>query len=148
MKVILNKDIKDIGKAGEVLKVKPGFARNFLVPRGLAEAATERKERHWEHLKNVAEAKKRKAVELRKELCTKLSGLNLVIKKTTAPDSDKLFGSITTMEISRCLEAEGYSVDKRDIHLEEPIKVLGTHKAHIKLGEGVEALVTVVVERA
>jgi large subunit ribosomal protein L9 len=147
MKVILNKDIKDIGKAGEVLKVKAGFARNFLIPRGLAEASTDRKEKHWEHLKQVAEAKKRKALDLRRELCSKLNGVNLVIKTTTAPDSDKLFGSITNMEISRRLEAEGFSVDKRDIYLEEPIKILGTHKAHVRLGEGVEALVTVIVER-
>lgn len=147
MKVILNKDVKDLGKTGEVVNVSAGFARNFLFPRKLAEEATENKAKQWEHLKSVAEAKKKKAVEERRGLLSKISGASVKFQ-VAAADSDKIFGSITTSDISRELEKSGFSVDRRDIHLEEQIKVLGTHKALIKMGEGLEATIQVVVERA
>jgi len=148
MKVILNSDVKDVGKVGDVVNVSAGFARNFLFPRKLAEEASEHKAKQWEHLKSVAEAKKKKAIEERRGLLNKINGTSVKFKASSAADSDKIFGSITTSEISRELGKSGFSIDRRDIHLEEPIKVLGTHKASIKLGEGLEATVQVVVERA
>lgn len=148
MKVILAKDVKDVGKTGEVVSVSAGFARNFLFPRKLAEEATENKAKQWEHQKSVAEAKKKKAVDERKGLLSKINGTSVKFKVSAAADGDKMFGSVTTTDISRELEKAGFSVDRRDIHLEEQIKVLGTHKAQIKLGEGLEATVQVVVERA
>ena len=147
MKVILNKDVKDVGKVGDVVNVSAGFARNFLFPRKLAEEATEKKSKQWEHLKAVAETKKKKAVDERRGMLTKINGASVKFK-VSAADSDKIFGSITTTDISRELEKSGFSVDRRDIHLEEQIKVLGTHKASIKMGDGLEATVQVVVERA
>jgi large subunit ribosomal protein L9 len=147
MKVILQKDVKDVGKVGDVVNVSAGFARNFLFPRKLAEEATEKKAKQWEHLKASAEAKKKKAIEERRALLGKINGASVKFK-VSAADSDKIFGSITTSDISRELEKSGFSVDRRDIHLEEQIKVLGTHKAMIKMGEGLEATVQVVVERA
>lgn len=147
MKVILNRDVKDVGKTGEVVNVSAGFARNFLFPRKLAEEATEKRAKQWEHLKAVAEAKKKKAIEERKVVLSKMSGTSVKFKMAAA-DTDKIFGSITTSDISRELEKAGFSIDRRDIHLEEQIKVLGTHKAQIKMGEGLEATVQVVVERA
>lgn len=147
MKVILSKDVKDVGKTGEVVSVSAGFARNFLFPRKMAEEATENKAKQWEHQKSVAEAKKKKAVEERKGLLNKINGTSVKFK-VSAADSEKIFGSITTTDISRELDKAGFSVDRRDIHLEEQIKVLGTHKALVKLGEGLEATVQVVVERA
>ncbi|MBX2995618.1 MAG: 50S ribosomal protein L9 [Bdellovibrionaceae bacterium] len=146
MKVILNKDVKDVGKTGEVVNVSAGFARNFLFPRKLAEEATEKKAKQWEHLKSVAEAKKKKAVEERKSVLSKMNGTSVKFKMAAA-DTDKIFGSITTSDISRELEKAGFSVDRRDIHLDEQIKVLGTHKAAIRMGEGLEATIQVVVER-
>ncbi|MFN7729747.1 MAG: 50S ribosomal protein L9 [Bdellovibrio sp.] len=146
MKVILNKDVKDVGKTGEVVNVSAGFARNFLFPRKLAEEATEKKAKQWEHLKAVAESKKKKAIEERKGTLVKISGTSVKFKMAAA-DTDKIFGSITTSDISRELEKAGFSIDRRDIHLEEQIKVLGTHKASIKMGEGLEATIQVVVER-
>lgn len=147
MKVILAKDVKDVGKTGEVVSVSAGFARNFLFPRKLAEEATENKAKQWEHQKSVAEAKKKKAVEERKGVLNKINGTSVKFK-VSAADTDKIFGSITTTDISRELDKAGFSVDRRDIHLDEQIKVLGTHKALVKMGEGLEATIQVVVERA
>ncbi len=147
MKVILQKDVKDVGKVGEVVSVSDGFARNFLFPRKFASEATETRVHEWEHLKRVADAKKKKAVAERQALLTKVSG-NSVKFKVAAGDSDKLFGTITTTDISKELEKLGHSIDRRDIHLEEPIKLLGTHKAIIRLGDGLEASLQIVVERA
>lgn len=147
MKVILQKDIKDVGKVGDLVNVAPGFARNFLFPRKLAMEATEKRISEWEHLKRVAEAKKKKAVAERQELLNKINGISLNFK-VTAGESDKLFGSVTTSDISKKLEEQGFSVDRRDIHIEEQIKVLGTHKATIRLGENQEATIQIIVERA
>lgn len=147
MKVILQKDVKDLGKVGDLVNVKEGFARNFLFPRKLALAATEKKVTEWNHLKKVADIKKKKALAGRQELIGKMQGVTLNFKLEAAGDSEKLFGSVTTMDISKQLETNGYSVDRRDIHLEEPIKHLGQHKAHVRMGEGLEAEITIVVEK-
>lgn len=147
MKVILQKDVKDVGKVGDLVKVSEGFARNFLLPRKLASVATEGRVAEYEHLKRVAEAKKKKANAERQELLKKINGTSVHFKVTSAPDSDKIFGSITTSDVSRELEKVGFSVDRKDIHLAEAVKHLGTHKATIKMGEGLEAQIQVVVER-
>ncbi len=147
MKVILQKDVKDLGKVGDLVNVKEGYARNFLFPRQLALAATENKVTEWNHLKKVAEIKKKKAITGRQEVISKMQGLTLNFKLEAAGDSEKLFGSVTTMDISKQLETHGYQVDKRDIHLEEPIKLLGQHKAFVRLSEGLEAEITIVVEK-
>lgn len=147
MKVILQKDVKDVGKVGDLVNVSEGFARNFLFPRKMAAVATETKVKEYEHLKRVAEAKKKKAVTERKELLNKMSGIAVKFKMAAA-ESEKIFGSVTSSDISKELDKLGYSVDRRDIHVEEQIKVLGNHKAIIKLGDGLEATLQVVVERA
>lgn len=146
MKVILQKDVKDIGKVGELVNVSNGFARNFLFPRKFAVEATEKRIKEWNHLNRVAETKKKKAIEERKALLTKLSGVSISFK-VEAGETDKLFGTITTNEISKELDKVGFSIDRRDIHLEEPIKILGNHKAIVRLGESLEANVQVIVER-
>ena len=147
MKVILQKDVKDLGKVGDLVNVKEGFARNFLFPRKLAVSATEKKVTEWNHLKKVAEVKKKKAMAGRQELIKKLQGQTLNFRLEAAADSDKLFGSVTNLDISKQLEVNGFSVDKRDIHLEEPIRHLGQHKASVRMGEGLEAEITIVVEK-
>lgn len=147
MKVILQKDVKDIGKVGDLVNVSQGFARNFLFPRKLALEATEKKINEWNHLKRVAEAKKKKAMAERQELLKKVSGTTVKFKMTTGAESDKLFGSVTTTDISKELEKAGFQVDKRDIVLTEAIKVLGQHKATVRYGEGLEATISILVER-
>lgn len=148
MKVILQEDVKNVGKVGQLIDVATGFARNFLFPKKLAVLATEKKVSEWNHLQKVATAKKKKVVAVRQELVNKLKDVTLKFQmETSSGDSDKIFGSITNMDISDRLEKEGYSVDKRDILLEEPIRTLGQHKALVKLGEGLEAEVTIAVDK-
>ncbi len=147
MKVILNKDIKDLGKIGEMVQVKPGFARNFLFPRKLAAEATEKRLKEFKHLQLVAEAKQAKAAEGRKAVLEKLQGQTVQFS-VEADDDEKLFGSIGALDISRELGKAGFEVDKKDIVLEDSIKVLGQHKAKVVLGSGLETEITVAVERA
>lgn len=147
MKVILQEDVKNVGKVGQLIEVATGFARNYLFPRKLAVLATEKKMSEWNHLQKVAEAKKKKAMAVRQELVNKLKDVTVKFEMETSGESEKIFGSITNMDISDRLEDQGYSVDKRDIYLEEPIRTLGQHKALIKLGEGLEAEITVAVDK-
>ncbi|MFZ3230077.1 MAG: 50S ribosomal protein L9 [Pseudobdellovibrio sp.] len=146
MKVILQKDVKDLGKIGDLVNVSLGFARNLLFPRKLAVEATETKVNEYNHLKRVAESKKKKAMAEKQEFLNKIKGTTVTFK-LNAGEGDKLFGTVTTLDISKQLEKLGHSVDRRDIHLEEPIKVLGTHKAIIRYAEGFEAAIQVAVER-
>ena len=147
MKVILQKDVKDLGKVGDLVSVSEGFARNLLFPRKLALEATEKRVNEYNHLKRVAESKKKKALGERQEVLNKIKGTTVAFK-LNAGENDKLFGTVTTTDISKGLEKLGFSVDRKDIHLEEPIKVLGTHKATIRYGEGLETQIQVAVERA
>ncbi len=147
MKVILQKDVKDLGKVGDLVSVSEGFARNLLFPRKLALEATEKRENEYNHLKRVAESKKKKAMTERQAILNKIKGTTVGFK-LNAGENDKLFGTVTTTDISKGLEKLGFSVDRKDIHLEEPIKVLGTHKATIRFAEGLETSIQVAVERA
>ncbi len=148
MKVILQKDVKDLGKVGDLLNVASGYARNFLFPRKLAAEATEKRVKEFEHLKRVAEVQKNKAIEARKTIVQSLTG-TVVEFKVQASEDEKLFGSISAQEISRELAKKGFEVDRKDIVLPAPIKVLGQHKAEVVLGEGdtLKAEITVSVER-
>jgi len=147
MKVLLQKDVKNLGKTGDLVNVSTGYARNFLFPRRMALEATEGRVKEFNHLKSVADAKKKKAVGERMELIKKLQGVSIVIK-ASAGENEKLFGAVTNNDISNELERQGFSIDRRDIHLEESIRMLGSHKATVKLGDGAEAQLTIAVERA
>ncbi len=147
MKVILQKDVKDVGRVGELVNVSEGFARNFLFPRKLAAEATEKRVKEYDHLKRVAETKKKKALSERQEILNKINGVTVKFK-SAAGESDKLFGTVTTSDISKELQKAGFSIDRRDIHVSEPIKVLGQHKATIRYAEGMEAQIHISVERA
>ncbi len=146
MKVILQKDVKDLGKVGDLVTVSAGFARNLLFPRKLAVEATETRVNEYNHLKRVAESKKKKALTDRQAFLAKIKGTTVTFK-LNAGDNEKLFGTVTTGDISKGLEKLGFSVDRRDIVLSEPIKVLGTHKAVVKYAEGMEASIQIAVER-
>jgi len=146
MNVILKQDVKDLGKVGDLVKVAGGFARNYLFPRKMAAEATEKRVKEFKHWQRMAESRKKKAVGERKTMLDKIASTPLVFK-LQAGEEDKLFGSVTNKDISDELEKQGHMVDKRDIVIPEPIKVLGQHKAMIKLGEGLEQECTVTVER-
>ncbi len=146
MKVILQKDVKDLGKVGDLVNVANGYARNFLFPRKMAVEATEKREKEYKHLQKVAEVKKKKAIAERQAVINKLGGITLTFKRE-AGETEKIFGSITTLDVSNELQKQGHSIDKRDIKIEEAIKMLGQHKATVSLGEGLAAELTIVVER-
>ena len=146
MKVILKQDVKDLGKVGELVNVANGYARNFLFPRKLAAEAAEKRVKELEHWKRVADSRQKAAMADRKAMLDKVAGLQLVFK-LNAGEEDKLFGSVTNKDISDELEKQGHMVDKRDISLPEPIKILGQHKAVINLGEGLEQEIVITVER-
>ncbi len=146
MKVMLQKDVKDLGKVGDVVSVSQGYARNFLFPRRLALMATEGKVKEWTHLQKLAEVKKKKARSDREKVIGELNGQTVTFQ-AQAGEGDKLFGSITSLEISKELSLKGFEVDKRDIIL-EPIKMLGQYKAVVQFAEDLKGEVTVVVDKA
>jgi large subunit ribosomal protein L9 len=146
MKVILSQDVPSLGKVGDLVKVADGYARNFLLPRKLAMIATAGKEKEVKHIQAIADAKKKKAMGVAKKVAEKLGAFTVNIK-AQAGENDKLFGSVTSADIAVELTKAGYSVEKRDIQIEEPIRELGQHKVKVKITTGVETLIKVNVER-
>ena len=141
MQVILRDDVENLGTTGEVVNVKDGYARNFLIPRGLAVHATPKHVRRLNHEKRVIgqrDARRRKDAQAIKD---KLEALSLTIAKHTG-EEDKLFGSVTNREIADALDEEtGLSIDRKSISLEQPIKSLGVYSVVIKLAREVTATV-------
>ena len=145
MKVILQQDVRDHGKKGQMVEVSDGYARNFLIPRKLAVPATtdniNAMKQHEKALQKQAEREKAEAVETSK----KLEGL-LVKVSARAGESGKLFGSVTNKEISEALGAQfGFNVEKNRIVLPEPIKAFGSYDVKCKLGHEVSGVVHVIV---
>ena len=144
MEVILKEEVPKLGSIGDVVKVKPGFARNYLLPRGLAVAADRRNLRALEHHKRVAGEKREREKRGAETLAQQLSALSLTLS-ARAGEEGKLFGSVTNQDIERALQEKGFAVDRRRIRLDEPIKSLGEHSVPVHLPLGVTAQITVVV---
>jgi large subunit ribosomal protein L9 len=144
MKVILREDVDHVGKMGDLVAVKDGYARNYLLPRDMAAPATERNVRALEHQKRLIEAKRKKERAAAEELVKRLASIPLTFAMQTGED-DKLFGSVTSKDIADALAAKDFVVDKRKIMLEKPIKALGTSTVSIKLSSEVTGDVTVSV---
>ena len=133
MIVILKKDIKGTGKAGDVIKVSPGYARNMLIPRGLAVEATEGNVRNLEKQKQIQRENEAEAKAKAEKIADKLSKGSVVIK-TKAGEGGRLFGSITNKDISEAIEEQfGIKIDRRKIVLDSPIKELGQVSVEAKL---------------
>lgn len=145
MKVILTKDVKGTGKKNEVINVAEGFARNFLLPKGLALEATEGNLRDLAHKKENQDKRKEEELQQARELGKKLKGLSLTLPVKTG-EGGRLFGSISNRDIGDVLEkAKGIIIDKRKIELEGPIKNLGNYPVNIKLHPQVTATIQVQV---
>ncbi|HHW56286.1 MAG TPA: 50S ribosomal protein L9 [Clostridia bacterium] len=142
MKVILVKDIKNIGKAGEVVNVSDGYGRNYLIPKGLAIEATESNLKMLNERKKAEERKMQQELEEAQKIAQKLSNLTLALK-VKAGENGKLFGSITSKDIEEALRGKGFEIDKKKIVLPESIKIIGTYYADIKLYQGVSAKVKI-----
>ncbi len=147
VKVILSEDIARLGDAGEVVSVRPGFARNYLLPQGKAILATEASIKALEHHQRVISDKvsrEKKSLEGEK---ARIEGLSLEIAVQVGEEG-KLFGSVTAVQIAELLEAQGVSVDRRKLELAEPIKEVGEHRVPLRLHREVVASVRLNVRAA
>lgn len=147
MEVILVQDVDHLGKAGERVKVRDGYSRNYLIPNKLAVLATEGGLKFLEAKKKRAEEKRLKEKEEASQLAQKISAWVCVIKAKVGPEG-KLFGSVTRQDIHVALEQAGFAVDKRKIDLSEPIHQVGEYQVKIRLHSEVEAELKVVVTQA
>jgi len=145
MEVILREDVPNLGTIGDTVRVKPGFARNYLLPRGLAVLADHRNVHVLEHQQRLATEKREQVRRQATSVAEKLSCVRLTIK-ARAGDEGKLFGSVTNIDIERALGTAGYAVDRRRIRLPDPIKSVGVYTVPVHLGVGVDAQVSITVE--
>ena len=142
MKIILNENIDSLGKIGDIISVKKGYARNYLFPKGLAQLATEKNIQSTEKLIELREKKDAINRSNLEALAKKLDKLTLKFELQAGED-DKLFGSVTSSMICDGIEEEGYKVNKKEIQLDEPIKHLGNHFVEIHLGHDLSAKIKV-----
>ncbi|MEE2757171.1 MAG: 50S ribosomal protein L9 [Myxococcota bacterium] len=144
MQVILREDVNHLGEVGDLVTVKAGYARNFLLPRGLAVQANDRQVRRVEHEKRIIEARVAKARKGAEDEASKLNEVVITVEKS-AGENGKLFGSVTAMEIEALLRDNGFTIDRRRIQLDENIKNLGEYNLGIKLHRDVVATIKVLV---
>ena len=142
MKVILRQDHEKLGEAGSVIQVKPGFARNFLIPKGIVYPANAENLKRYDSEKQQLNMKKLQEQRKSEELAKVLENVSCTITVQVG-EEDKLFGSVTSQHIAESLEVQGHIIDKRKIVLDEPIKSLGIYSVPIKLHPEVEAKVKV-----
>jgi large subunit ribosomal protein L9 len=146
MEIILREDVEKLGARGQVLKVANGYARNYLLPKRLAVAATEANKKIVEQERQAHLRREAKAKGEAQDLAKLMGGVTVTIAQK-AGESDQLFGSVTSKDIAEGLEKQNFSVDRRKIQLEEPIKQLGEHKVTIRLHREVPVEITVQVVR-
>lgn len=147
MKVILKENIETLGQIGDIVKVAPGYARNFLLPKGFAIEATEKNAKALEHAKRQLAYKKNKTLEAAKNLVAKLEALTVQLAHQSG-DEGKLFGSVTNMEIAAFLKNNGIEIDRKKIVLAEPIKHLGEYNVPVKIHPEIAANLKVTVTAA
>ncbi len=146
MEIILRENVEKLGLAGELVKVKDGYARNFLLPKHLAYRATDGAKRRVE----AEQKRRRQLIEMERSEADKLAAIltSLTLEFTAKTgDGDRLFGSITTTDIAEKLAAHGHTIDKRIIEMRDPIKVLGDHKVPVRLHTDVRPEIQVTVRK-
>jgi large subunit ribosomal protein L9 len=144
MKVVLTQDMESLGLGGEIVNVAKGYARNYLIPRGMALEATEQNIKLTERQRKNIEIKRIKAKEEALKVKERLSGISVTIAQKVG-EEDKLYGSVTTMDIAEQLEKQGITVERRRMVLDKPIKTLGDFTVTVKLHPDVSASIKVVV---
>lgn len=145
MKIILLQDVKGQGKKGEVIDVNEGYARNFLIKKGLAEIATAAKLNDMKMKQSAADFHKAEEVKAMRETAKQINGKNFTVK-IKAGQGGKVFGSVTGANVADALANAGYDIDKRKVVLPAPIKTLGVYDVDLKLMEGITAKIKVTVE--
>ena len=146
MQIILQEDIEKLGHRGDVVTVKPGYARNYLLPRDLAIEATPGNMKALERIRTALAKKTATELEAAKKQAELLTGVSLNFKRKTG-ENDQMFGSVTASDISEGLAAQGYKIDKRQVQLTEPIKIIGEQNITIKVFRDVTAQIKVSVEK-
>lgn len=136
MKVILSENVKGLGSAGDVVNVSPGYGRNFLLPKKKAMLAQEKNIHLMEHTKKVIENRRKRDFTDAKSLSEKLETISITIPKKVA-EEEKIFGSVSVLDIEKELKKEGIEIDKNKITIEEPIKALGVYSVSVKLHKDV-----------
>ena len=144
MEVILLKDLEGLGSEGELVKVKPGFARNFLVPKGIALRASKSNLAVAEEKKRIKEAKENRVEKVNQVLIDKLAKTNITIEVQVG-EEERIFGSVTTQDIQKSLEEKGITIDRSCILMEEPIKSLGVYNIPVKITVDLESEIKVYV---
>jgi large subunit ribosomal protein L9 len=132
MEVILKEDIANVGKIGEVVRVRDGYARNYLLPRGLVLLANKKNLKTFEHQKKLVADQKQKITRQAKSVGEAVTAVSLIIRMRVGEEG-KLFGSVTNIQIEKALKAQGLTVDRRKIQLEEPIKAAGDYEVPIRM---------------
>ncbi len=145
MKVLLIKDVANLGKAGEVKEVKDGYGKNFLIARGLAKLATPEVIEAWEKEQAQKAEQEAKEIERLNKLKEKIESIKLVIRHKAGANG-ALFGAITNKEVAEALKEKGIEIDKKHIDIHPPIKQAGEYDIDIKLGHGIHAKLDLVVE--
>ncbi len=146
MRVILKETVENLGTVGDVVTVRDGYGRNFLIPRGLAAVANDRDVRQIEHQKKALEKKRLRELSKAEEIAKALEGVSLSFQRKTS-ETDQLFGSVTSGDIEEKLQAKGFGVSRKQIVLEHPIKALGEFPVTVKVHGPVKAKINVVVEK-
>ena len=142
MEVILREHVEHLGVRGDVVKVTPGYARNYLLPRKLALAVTENNKRQIEREKKLAEARDMEEKSAAEAVAARMGALDLEIARRTG-ENDALYGSVTSADIAQALKDKGFEVDKRKVQLPDPIKALGESTIAVKIHREVTAQVKV-----
>ena len=145
--VILKQDVDKLGDAGQLVRVRPGFARNYLLPRGLAAVATGENVKQIEHEQRIAQAITAKARKFAEGAAAQLEGMSIDIPMQ-AGEGDKLYGSVTSRDVAQALSRRGIEVDRKKLQLPDTIKTLGEHVITLKLGYEVSATFKVIVTPA
>ncbi|MDG2334619.1 MAG: 50S ribosomal protein L9 [Myxococcota bacterium] len=147
IKIILNEEVHRLGAAGDIVSVKPGFARNFLLPQGKASLATRGKVKEIEHQKRVITEKLAKEMKDLEALKSRVESLVLEFEAQVGEEG-KLFGSVTAQQIAEQLAEKGQSIDRRKVSLDEPIRSVGEHSVSVRLAGDLSASVKVIVKAA
>ena len=132
MEEILKEDILNLGKIGELVRVRDGYARNYLLPRGLVLIANKKNLKTFDHQKKLVADQKQKIMRQAQSAADQLTGVSLVIPMKVGEEG-RLFGSVTNIQIEKALKAKGLNVDRRKIHLDEPIKTVGDYEVPVRL---------------
>jgi large subunit ribosomal protein L9 len=138
MQIILTQDVEHLGKAGELVSVKPGYGRNYLVPRGMAVSATVRNKNRLDHEKLLIEKKVAKEKAVATEVAAKINVMTLQFERQVGED-EKLFGSVTSRDIAEQLKKAGVEIDHRWVNLDAAVKALGKYEVAVRLQAGVIA---------